>query len=196
MQLVSLCDSYYQPSRCSATNAARNSATSNFWQHRLSHGNVCARGYAIALGVNLVNINPRAGYSPQHLPPGNAELYRTHQQPARTSRPRQDHHPGHGEPKPRTNAQAPSEIRNELKNTAETIRQLTKIAQQAVNTGVETRAAATIGKTIIETIRETTSKGCEYVKLNLTYPGHRSIYVDPAHYPIFIYSPYFIEARD
>lgn len=52
-----------------------------------------------------------------------------------------------------------------LKNTAEAVRQTTTIAQQAVNTGEETRRAAkeaaTVGKTTLQMIREMKVKGLQ-----------------------------------
>lgn len=63
------------------------------------------------------------------------------------------------------NTQALSEIRNELKNTTETIRQTTTIAQQTVNMRGDTRAAAreaaTVGKTTMEITREMKIKGLQ-----------------------------------
>jgi hypothetical protein len=63
------------------------------------------------------------------------------------------------------NTKALSEIWNELKNTAEAIRQTTTIAQQAVNMGEETRAAAkeaaTMGKTTMKMARGIRTKSLQ-----------------------------------
>jgi len=62
-------------------------------------------------------------------------------------------------------AQALNDIRNELKNTTETVRQSSASVQQNINTREEARAAAReaseVGKAVMEMTREIKNKGLQ-----------------------------------